>query len=415
MLVNVMPVSLLFRAVGVVVKRRGHLGLHCTGRIRVRVSSVRLLGLWRPRNVLHRRRLRQAVGANHGRHGARPLPGPVRVAGQAVVVLPAHDAAKVVRALAQHGERLAQAVPLDPAAAVGRVGDEADDELVRRPAPAQHHVVHEGRGEVAPAAVELGVVPGDVAAAQDLERLVVEAGEVGGRVEQAGGDGRERDEEGGAKVGAQAIDEAHDAREAHLLLDVEVEAVEAARADEVAQRRVVALEAGELGGRVVRATVEALVGAPGRAAEEGHDADAGSLEHAQLGPGRLVPRVVGAVVVEGQAARVLVDVDGGEDDVRHRNVGLRDEGQDGDGLAVAVVQRLVVRDEPRQGRRPDGERRHGVRRFRELRGRRRRGAKGEAQTVHPTNVARDLRKHDAKLWKQNVQVEMQVYRSCTLI
>lgn len=271
----------------------------------------------------------------HPGQSPRPLPRTIPIARQAIKVLPAHDATKAVRPLLQYAQHLLERPPVDEPAAVSRVRDEADDELLGRPPFLQHHVVHEGVGKYAPAAVELGIVPGNVAAAHDLERLVVEAAEVLGVVEQGHGDGGKGDGEGRPKVGAQPVDEAHRARKAHVLFNIEVEAVEAAGANHVAEREVVALEAGLV-------AVEALVATLGRAAEHAHHLDARGLQDAQLRPEGLVARVRGDMVVEGEGGRVVVDVDGGEDDVRDRDAGLREQREDGDGLVLGVVQGLVV-------------------------------------------------------------------------
>lgn len=48
------------------------------------------------------------------------------------------------------------------------------------------------------------------------------------------------------------------------------------------------------------------------------------------------------MVVEGEAVGVLVEVDGGEDDVGHGDGGLVEEGEDRDGIAVGVMVGLIV-------------------------------------------------------------------------
>ena len=56
------------------------------------------------------------------------------------------------------------------------------------------------------------------------------------------GDGREGDEEVGAEVGFQTVDEPDDAAQRHLLLDVEIQSVEPMPPYEIAQGGVVGFE-----------------------------------------------------------------------------------------------------------------------------------------------------------------------------
>ena len=157
---------------------------------------------------------------------------------------------------------------------------------------------------------------------------------------QRRGDGGEGDEEAGAEIGLEAVDEADDAGEGHWFLDVEVEPVEVVRAEEIAQGRVVRFEARGGGG------VEAGEGALGGAAEHGEDGDAGGLEEGDFGPERGVFGRGGGVVVQGDAAGGVVEVEGRDDEVGDGDEvgGFGEEGQEGD-EGVAVVVGLVVEDD----------------------------------------------------------------------
>jgi hypothetical protein len=84
----------------------------------------------------------------------------------------------------------------------------------------------------APAAVELRVVPVDLGAALAFEGLVVEPGQVAAAAQRAR-DRRQRDDEVGAEVGGELVDQPVDARLRHGLLDVQVETVQPVRRDEV--------------------------------------------------------------------------------------------------------------------------------------------------------------------------------------
>lgn len=118
-------------------------------------------------------------------------------------------------------------------------------------------------------------------------------------------DGRQRDQKAGPEIGVQAIDQADDAAQAHLLFDVEVDAVEAVGAEEVAEGEVVLFEGG---GVVVVGVVEAVEGAGGGAAEHDEDADAGELEGVDFFPEAGVDGGGGGVVVEGDVAGRVVEV-----------------------------------------------------------------------------------------------------------
>lgn len=67
---------------------------------------------------------------------------------------------------------------------------------------------------------------------------------------------------------------------------------------------------------------EALVGSWRGAAEHHHDFDAAGLQLGDFGPERVVHGVAGVVVVEGDVAGLLVEVDGGEENVGHAGVFL---------------------------------------------------------------------------------------------
>lgn len=66
------------------------------------------------------------------------------------------------------------------------------------------------------------------------------------------------------------------------------------------------------------------------------------------------------MVVEGDVPRVVVEVDGGEDNMRDAGE-FGDEGEDGDVLAGRGVVGLVVAYDARNGRQGLCERRHGGR------------------------------------------------------
>src|SRR5690606_26568403 len=87
---------------------------------------------------------------------------------------------------------------------------------------------------------------------------------------------------------------------------------------------------------------EARVSALGGAAEHGHHLDAGALQGAELGPEGGVARVVGRVIVEGQAGRVVVDVQCGDNDVGDGGGTIGYERKDRDGRVVGVVVGLIV-------------------------------------------------------------------------
>lgn len=258
--------------------------------------------------------------------------------------------------LADHeGQHGGEDVKGDEAGAVGRVGHQADDNLFRAPTLHEHHLVEDGVGAVAPAAIELAVVPGNVAAPHHLERLVVEAAEVAPDVEQGRRDGRQRDEEIGAKIYTEAVNQAHDAAQAHGLLHVQVQPVQSPLAHHVPQGAVVALKDG------VVVAVERLLakGASGGAAEHAQDLDAGGLEGGDLAPESVEARVGGDMVVEGDdlgRVGLLVDVKSGEVEVGETDGwAALDQGEDADGLAVertvSMVMRLIVDDDAGEARR----------------------------------------------------------------
>lgn len=147
-------------------------------------------------------------------HQLRPLPRPLAPPRQRIEIFPPHDAAEPGIILHEGREGAAQEIEGDGALAVGRVGQDADDDLVRGPAVAADDGVvgHEIR-ERAPVVVELHVVPGDAAAAHDFQGFVVEAGEVREAALEGGRDGAEGEEEGGAEVGVEPVDQPDDARE----------------------------------------------------------------------------------------------------------------------------------------------------------------------------------------------------------
>ena len=94
-------------------------------------------------------------------------------------------------------------------------------------------------------------------------------------------DGGQGDEEGGAEVRLEAVDEADDAGQGHGFLDVEVQAVEAVPPDQVAQGEVVGFEGGV-------AAVEPVEAALGGAAEHAEDFDANVLHEGDFFPQRVV-------------------------------------------------------------------------------------------------------------------------------
>lgn len=214
----------------------------------------------------------------------------------------------------------------------------ARDDLLLRPPP-RHDLLERPLRQAAPAVVKLHIVPANRTPPQHLEGLVVEAAQVLASAHGAG-DGGEGDEECGAEIVLQAIDEADDAAEGHGLLDVEVQAVEGPFPHHVPQRGVVALEL-----RVV-VGVEAGEGAGGGAAEHAKDAHADSLEGGEFGAEGSVFGVPGGVIVEGYVAGRGVEVDGGEDEVGDGDEGggLGEEGEEGNGVAGAGVMGLVVKD-----------------------------------------------------------------------
>lgn len=220
---------------------------------------------------------------------------------------------------------------------VARTGQRPHHHLVRPPAAPEDSVVIDKGPERAPTVVELRIVPGDAGAARGLERAVVETGQVRPALERRR-DGGQGDEEAGPEVGLEPIDQAHDARERHGLLDVEVQPVEVARAEQVPQGGVVGLEGGVA---AVQPPEAALCGA----AQHAEDADADVLHEGDFLPEGVVFGRVGGVVVEGDGGGGVVEVDGGDDEVGAGDEvgGFGEEGQQGDG-AVAMVVGLVVED-----------------------------------------------------------------------
>ena len=85
----------------------------------------------------------------------------------------------------------------------------------------------------APAEVELGVVKVDRGPPLRLEVEVAEPAEVAAAFPKGRPDGRHRDDEVGAEVGAQPVDKPHDAGQGHALLDVEVDALQVVLAQEL--------------------------------------------------------------------------------------------------------------------------------------------------------------------------------------
>ena len=152
------------------------------------------------------------------------------------------------------------------------------------------------------------------------------------------GDRGEGDEEGGPKVGLEAVDEADDPVQRHRLLDVQVQPVEMMRPDHVPQGHVVRVE-------LPVALVEPSEAALGRTAQHAEDFDADVLHDGGFFPQEIVFGRVGRVIVEGDVAGGFIEVDGGDDQVGDWNEisGFGEKGQKGD-ETVSVIVGLVVED-----------------------------------------------------------------------
>ena len=107
-------------------------------------------------------------------HGSGPLPRTGLAAGLTVEILPAHDTAEAGVAGVEVREcGPGHPVHVDEAVPVLRAGEEPVDDLCRVPAGADDGIVPERVGGVAPAVVELRVVPGDERAGLVLGQVKV--------------------------------------------------------------------------------------------------------------------------------------------------------------------------------------------------------------------------------------------------
>lgn len=271
-------------------------------------------------------------------HQLRPFPRPFTPSGQGVEILPTHDSAKARIHVRQRRQGSGQVVERDPTMAVGRVGQDADDDLFGGPATADDGIVSGGIGEAAPVVVELDMVPGDAGGAGALEGRVVEAGQVAA-AEQGGRDGREGDEEAGAEIRLEPIDQAHDAGQRHDLLDIQIQPVERERqrAQLVAQPAVVRLEPR-------RPRVQPRERARRRPAQHPQHLDPHVLHHARLRPQRRVLGCPRRVVVERDVAWRAVEVQRRDHQVRDPDPvrGFAQQRQHRDVVAAGPVVGLVV-------------------------------------------------------------------------
>jgi hypothetical protein len=92
---------------------------------------------------------------------------------------------------------------------------------------------------------------------------------------------------------------------------------------------------------VVLAAPQALIAPLRRTAQHAQHLDPAALKPSYLSPELIVALVVGAVVVQGDVARPVVQVDGGDYDVSRAGV-VGEEGQERVVIARRVVEGLVV-------------------------------------------------------------------------
>ena len=270
-------------------------------------------------------------------HPHRPHPGPPFTPRLAIEIFPPHHPTEPSVELIQRRHRPLQVLGINEPIPIARAGQRAHHHLLRPPSPPQYGIVVDKGLEPAPIVVKLRVVPRDTGPAHRLQRFVREPGEVGTALER-GGDGGEGDEEVGPEVGLEAVDEADDAGQGHLLLDVQVQPVETVPPDHVPQGHVVGFE-------LPLAPVEPSEAALGRTAQHAEDLDADVLHDGGFFPQDVVFGRVWRVIVEVDVAGGVIEVDGRDDQVGNWNEigGFSEKGQKGD-ETVSVVVGLVVED-----------------------------------------------------------------------
>ena len=192
------------------------------------------------------RLLRRPRAKDRIANGLHPLPRLRNVIPRpGIPILPADHAAKVRVATLQRLHRALDLARAHEAIPIARRIEHAHDDAAGIPALRDDALVAVRRARVAEAGIELRVVPGHefCAGAGDdglaVEVEVGEAGQVAAARGQGRGDGGHGDEEGGALVGVEGVDEAQGYGDVDVLFDVQVQAVEAVVADDVGEEGLV--------------------------------------------------------------------------------------------------------------------------------------------------------------------------------